>query len=208
MNQLKICYEEKRAMAVDRIFGIGDVLNLDSEIIHLAVNILDLYVKDWNCPNIQIVCVCCIRIAVKFYSDNIKLSYVLLSKYISQYSPIQCFIKTEEAIFIKINYKIPLVTQASYILEFINELDLTKQINRDIRFNVMYLIDYLLFFPNIYYTTHYKVLIVGVTLISGWLIKKKKKSVYTGKYVGIDTYYITRHKVLTSKRYINMFMFL
>lgn len=198
--------DEKRSLIVDRIIGIGNVLNLDSEIIHLAVNILDLYIKDWNCPNIQVVYICCIRISIKFCSDNIKLSYFILSNYISQYSPIKCFVKTEEAILVKINYIIPITTLSTYILEFINDLDLTKQHNRDIRFNVMYLMDYLLFFPDIYYKTHYHVLIVCITLLSLFIIKKKK-TIYNDKYPGISMYYQTRKKILTSNRYINMFMF-
>lgn len=197
---------EIRSIAVDRIFGIGDVLNLDSEIIHIAINILDSYVKEWNCPNIQVICVCCIRIAVKFYSDTMKLSYSLLANYISHYSPVKCFIKTEESILIKIDYIIPIYTIATKILEFTNRLDLSKSYNREIRFNIMYIMDYLLFFPKIYYHTRHIVLIVSVILLSIYT-SKKKKNLYNEKYPGINMYYRRRCKVLTSKRYINMSMF-
>lgn len=198
---------EKRSMYIDRIFGISDVLNLDSEIIHIAVNILDLYIKEWNCPNIQVICICCLNIAIKFYSDNLRISYSILSKYISQCSPVQCFVKTEEAILIKINYKIPIITISTSILEFVNNLNLTTQYNRDIKFNIMYFMDYILFFPELYYKNRSSVLIVGITILSVYLIKKKQ-SLYNDIYPGISVYYKRRHKVLTSKRYINMFMYL
>lgn len=208
---------EKRAISIDRIFGIGNVLNLDSEIIHLSVNILDNYIdptiiirktskkQKWEIPNIEIICVCCIRIAIKFYSDILKPSYKTLSHYISQYSPIECFIKTEELILEKINYIIPLTPKGTYFLEFIKTFDLTKQKNRDIRFNMLYLTDYLLFFPEIYYYINKITLIVGIGLIS-LFIYRKKKSIFNENYPGISSFYKIRRKILTSNRYINTWM--
>lgn len=205
-----------RSMSVDRIFVIADILNIDSEIIHIAINILDMYVKDWNCPNIQIICICCIKIAIKFYSDNIiGLTYKKLSYYVSQYSPIKCFVKTEEAILVKIDYMIPLITMATHTLEFISCLDLEKSYNRKLRFNIMYMMDYLLFYPELYYinkfiksksyTHKYNVLLISVILIINFTVKKKR-SIYDDRYPGIETYYRQRYKVLTSKRYSGMIM--
>lgn len=205
MVSRKSIIDDHRLISVDRVFGIGDVLNIDSEIIHIAINILDLYVKEWNCPNIQVICICCLHIGIKFYSDNIKLSYSELSNYISHYSPTKCFIKTEESILIKINYNIPLYTISTCILEFTSKLNLTKNLNRDMRFNIMYMMDYLLFFPNIYYSSRTSTIIVGIVLISMFIIKRKK-IIYDEKYPGICMYYRRRHKVLTSKRYINISM--
>lgn len=199
-------HDKKRSIAVDRIFVIGDSLNLDSEIIHLAVNILDMYINDCSCPNIQVICICCIRIAIKFYSDNIKVSYRILANYVSYYSPLNCFVKTEESILSKIDYKIPLITISTHILETVNKIDLTKKYNRYIRFNTMYLLDYLLFFPRLYYCFHYTSLFIGISLLA-LLAIKKGIMIYTNKYNGLDSYYKKRYAVFTKKRYIRMFMF-
>ena len=195
-----------REIYIDLIFRISDVLNLDNEIIHISIHILDSYIDNWNYPNIQVICICCIKIAIKFYSDTIKISYMFLSNYISYYTPINCFIKTEELILVKINYIIPIYTISTKLLEFIHKLDLNKSHNREIKFNIMYNIDYLLFFPKIYYYTRHLVLIVSVVLLSNY-IYKHKKNLYNNKYQGINMYYKRRYKILTSKRYINMLMF-
>ena len=207
---------EKRSSTIDRIFGVGNSLNLDSEIIHLSVCILDKYMIgiQWNVPNIEIIYICCVCIAIKFYSDFSRTSYKILSKYISQYSPIDCFVETEKIILEKIKYIIPTVTPGYYILDFIRCLDLTRQKNRDLRFTMMYLTDYLLFFPELYYNVSTITLIVGILLVST-INNKKKKQVFnsisdkleTPRYPGISSFYRIRKKVLTSARYIGLWMF-
>ena len=196
-----------RNKIINDIFKIADELNLDTEIIHTSVYILDSYVpfiqNNFNNEYIDIIYLCCINISIKFCVDNLVIDYNHLRQYIDIDVDVNLFLKKEIDILTCIDYKIPIFTLPVEFYPLLNRLDLTIYENRLLKYYIFYFTDLLLFNSNLYYQRRYIVLVVSIILTSAILVNKKRKPSSTN-YNNFNLYYKNRFALLTKNKDINI----